>query len=92
MRDVYLRVKRPEGYEDVHPELVMADLVKDAPFEVEVVNDLKVELAEARALLRDLAGLAEAAMKDAARDGAEYDIDGEMEEVRAYLAKTGGDA
>jgi hypothetical protein len=33
--DILIRVKRPEGYEDVHPDLVMADfLANPGGFEV----------------------------------------------------------
>jgi hypothetical protein len=52
---VYIRLKRPEGYEDVHPELVMEDAVKPS-FEPELV-DLRAEiLEEAERVCYDLGG------------------------------------
>lgn len=46
MDDVIIRIKRPEGYEDVSPELVLADFVETVgtavpPWQYEVVTDLK---------------------------------------------------
>ncbi len=40
--ELLLRVKRPEGYEDVHPDLVVADMGINSAFPVEVVADLPV--------------------------------------------------
>ena len=37
-RHVYVRLKRPEGYEDVHPELVLEDAKVDPAFEPEVIG------------------------------------------------------
>jgi hypothetical protein len=39
------------------------------------------------AALEDLVSLAEAAMHEANNDGAEYDIDGELDDARAAIAK-----
>jgi hypothetical protein len=55
---VYIRLKRPEGYEDVHPELVMEDAVKPA-FEPEVVSYAVLRasiLEEAERVCYDLGG------------------------------------
>lgn len=38
MTYVYVRLKRPEGYEDVHPELVLADANINPAFEPELVS------------------------------------------------------
>lgn len=42
------------------------------------------------AACEDLVGLAEAAMTEAHKDGAEYDIDGELSDARAAIAKAKG--
>jgi hypothetical protein len=41
--------------------------------------------------LEDLAGLARAAMLDANRGGCEYEVDGELADARAALAKARGE-
>ena len=43
------------------------------------------------AVLGDLVGLAEAAMADANADGAGYDIDSELADARAAIAKAHGE-
>ena len=40
--------------------------------------------------LEDLVSLAESAMYEAGRTGADYDIDGELEDARAAIAKAKG--
>jgi hypothetical protein len=37
-RYVYIRLTRPEGYEDVHPELVLEDAKIDPAFQPEVIE------------------------------------------------------
>lgn len=41
--EVLLALKRPEGYEDVHPELVAADALSSTPFDYRVAWPLEVE-------------------------------------------------
>ena len=41
--EVLLALKRPEGYEDVHPELVAADALPSTPFDYRVAWPLGVE-------------------------------------------------
>lgn len=38
--ELLLRAKRPEGYEDVHPELVVVDMNIHPDFSVELVADV----------------------------------------------------
>ena len=40
--ELLIRVQRPEGYEDVHPDLVVSDMGIKEAFPVEVVVDLPV--------------------------------------------------
>ena len=47
-------------------------------------------LEKAREALADLIELARAAMKDANRDGGEYDVRGELEEAQSALAALDG--
>lgn len=41
--EVLVAIKRPDGYEDVHPELVAADALPSTPFEYRVAWPLGVE-------------------------------------------------
>ena len=41
--EVLVAIKRPEGYEDVHPELVAADALPSTPFDYRVAWPLEVE-------------------------------------------------
>lgn len=51
-----------------------------------VANKAAYEIQRLRELVGDLASLAESAMRDANRDGAEYDIAAELADARAALA------
>jgi len=50
----------------------------------------RVPMEKAREALADLIELARAAMKDANRDGGEYDVRGELEEAQSALAALDG--
>ena len=47
---VYVRLKRPEGYEDVHPELLVADANIHSAFEPEIVASQPEEAVAQRLL------------------------------------------
>ena len=47
---VYVRLKRPEGYEDVHPELLVADANIHSAFEPEIVASHPEEAVAQRLL------------------------------------------
>jgi hypothetical protein len=59
---VYVRLLRPEGYEDVHPDLVLADAGIGADFEPEIIDCGEVErlraepTEEVQAIARRLVG------------------------------------
>jgi hypothetical protein len=57
MADVLIRVKRPEGYEDVHADLVVEDMGIHPGFEIVSVSD--VESAQAAAVVDSIEGKAE---------------------------------
>lgn len=40
--EVLVAIKRPEGYEDVHPELLAEDALPGTPFEYRVVWPVEV--------------------------------------------------
>ena len=40
--ELLLRVQRPEGYEDVHPDLVVSDMGIKEAFPVEAVADVSI--------------------------------------------------
>lgn len=43
MTDILIRLKRPEGYEDVHPELILQDARIHPAFEAEIVEPAPLE-------------------------------------------------
>lgn len=47
MSDLYIRITRPEGYEDVHPDLILQDMGIDPVWGAEVV-DVEAVLRECR--------------------------------------------
>ena len=52
MNNLYIRITRPEGYEDIHPDLILQDMNIDPVWGAEVV-DVEAALRECReALLR----------------------------------------
>ena len=50
MSDLYIRITRPEGYEDVHPDLILQDIGIDPVWGAEVV-DVEAVLRECREAL-----------------------------------------
>ena len=50
MSDLYIRITRPEGYEDIYPDLILQDLNIDPVWCAEVV-DVEAVLRECREVL-----------------------------------------
>ena len=50
MNNLYIRITRPEGYEDIHPDLILQDMNIDPVWGAEVV-DVEAVLMEAREAL-----------------------------------------
>lgn len=48
---VYVRIDRPEGYEDVHPTLLIEDAIPNPAWQAEDVTE---EIAHLKALLREV--------------------------------------
>lgn len=56
MSYLYIRITRPEGYEDVHPDLIVQDMGVDPVWGAEVV-DVEEVLRECReALVKNIVG------------------------------------
>ena len=50
MSNLYIRITRPEGYEDIHPDLILQDMSIDHVWGAEVV-DVEAVLRECREAL-----------------------------------------
>jgi hypothetical protein len=86
MADVYARISRPDGYEDVHPDLVIEDAIPHTAFEI---ADATAEIAALRATatyaLAVLTRLADSAYRWAGRD-VPPGLVSEIDEAKARLA------
>ena len=87
MSDVYVRISRPHDYEDVHPDLVIADAIPETAFEIadatSEIAALRAAATEALAVLTRLA--------DSAAYWSEYDVPvGIVAEIDAAKARLAG--
>ena len=87
MADVYVRISRPNDYEDVHPGLVIADAIPETAFEIadatSEIAALRSAATEALAVLTRLA--------DSAAYWSDYDVPvGLVSEVDAAKARLAG--
>lgn len=77
MSNLYIRITRPEGYEDVHPDLILQDMNIDPVWGAEVV-DVEVVLRECRDEILARAW------------GLPYNLDGVVTKIDEVLPKTLG--
>ena len=87
MADVYVRISRPHDYEDVHPDLVIADAIPETAFEIADATSgiaaLRAAATEALAVLTRLA--------DSAAYWSDYDVPvGIVAEIDAAKARLAG--
>ena len=86
---VYVRLKRPEGYEDVHPELLVADANIHSAFEPEIVASHPEEAVAQRLL--DVVEKAKAVASHAPRSSAQIDADWDaLRTALSSMEKTNG--
>lgn len=52
MSNLYIRITRPEGYEDIHPDLILQDMNIDPVWGAEVV-DVEAVLRECREVIEE---------------------------------------
>ena len=87
MSDVYVRISRPYDYEDVHPDLVIADALPETAFEIadatSEIAALRTAATEALDVLTRLA--------DSAAYWSDYDVPvGIVAEIDAAKARLAG--
>lgn len=79
MADVYVRISRPYDYEDVHPDLVIADAIPETAFEI---ADATSEIAALRAAATE----ALAVLTRLADSGLPVPLGAEVDSAKARLA------